>query len=506
MRCLLLVLGIVFLSIVFSLNGVVAISSCTDGINLSGVYNLTTNISSNDSCLTVNASNVVVDCNGYYINFGGDGGSSHSAVYINGGFSNVTIRNCNIVKNGTDGSFYYGVDARNEGYNHSIINNNFTIQGENYIYAILFNASSNNLTIRDNVISPGVNASAWLGIDNGAGVFNIYNNVINSTSNWFEWNGAAALQNYTNISFSSINGIVRLNNFSINGTVVLNYTSLNISNSAVFLNSTRFPQLNGSAEITIYNSTGNNLLIDYDSNGSFVNCPALICTLISHSNVTNITIFNVTHWTTYSTNSTVVAVNTTTVSEDTSTSSGTTITSFWSLERSITDAEFNEGVTKEQRVKERMKITINDEIHYVGVVAMTATSATINVSSTPQQAVFNIGDLKKFDVDADDYYDLSIKLESITNGKANMTVKSINEVVVVVGGDVGDDADSGVGAEEEGDEIISDAQFSFGNLLWISIIIIVLLLVGIIIYYFIKSKNSKGKGVKNIFSKITSSN
>ena len=42
-----------------------------------------------------------------------------------------------------------------------------------------------------------------------------------------------------------------------------------------------------------------------------------------------------------------------------------------------------------------------------------AFSGTSNVSSKPQQAVFNIGDEKKFEVNNDSYYDLIIRLNSI---------------------------------------------------------------------------------------------
>jgi hypothetical protein len=65
----------------------------------------------------------------------------------------------------------------------------------------------------------------------------------------------------------------------------------------------------------------------------------------------------------------------------------------------------------------------------VGVVGLTNTTATINVSSIPQQAVFNIGDVKKFDVTNDSYYDLSVKLNSIALSKANITVTSIHEQI-----------------------------------------------------------------------------
>ena len=76
-----------------------------------------------------------------------------------------------------------------------------------------------------------------------------------------------------------------------------------------------------------------------------------------------------------------------------------------------------------------MRIKINSQEHYIGVKELTTTTATIEISSTPQEAVFNIGDEKKFDATEDGYYDLKIKLDSIESLKADITITSINEKI-----------------------------------------------------------------------------
>jgi len=86
-------------------------------------------------------------------------------------------------------------------------------------------------------------------------------------------------------------------------------------------------------------------------------------------------------------------------------------------------------LTKELSKKQRIKIKINNEEHYIGVINLTNTTATINISSKPQQAIFNIGDEKKFEVNEDNYYDIYVKLNSIENNKANLTIKSIHEEI-----------------------------------------------------------------------------
>lgn len=95
------------------------------------------------------------------------------------------------------------------------------------------------------------------------------------------------------------------------------------------------------------------------------------------------------------------------------------------------DKEFSEvkSITRELKKKERIRIKIDNKEHYVGVTELTETTATIEISSTSQKTVFNISDEKKFDVTDDNYYDIYIKLNSIVNDKANLTIKSIYEEI-----------------------------------------------------------------------------
>jgi len=93
-----------------------------------------------------------------------------------------------------------------------------------------------------------------------------------------------------------------------------------------------------------------------------------------------------------------------------------------------------EEYTKELGNKDRIKILIDEENHYVGVVAINSSSVTINVSSITQQAKLTVGEEKKFEVTGDKSYDLLVKLNSILNNKANITIKQINEKMSSEGG------------------------------------------------------------------------
>ena len=109
---------------------------------------------------------------------------------------------------------------------------------------------------------------------------------------------------------------------------------------------------------------------------------------------------------------------------------GSSITSSWTITKIMNEDEFESGKTVELGTKNRARVKINEEYHHVGVVSIGNNSVTINVSSTPQQATFYVGDEKKFDVTDDNYYDIIIKLESIANNKANITIKSIYEQII----------------------------------------------------------------------------
>ncbi|MFA5174377.1 MAG: hypothetical protein WC438_04310 [Candidatus Pacearchaeota archaeon] len=93
--------------------------------------------------------------------------------------------------------------------------------------------------------------------------------------------------------------------------------------------------------------------------------------------------------------------------------------------------EFSEikTLTQELQSKERVKLKINGQNHYVGIASLSTTSATIEITSTPIKEAFNIGEEKKFDLNDDGYYDIYVKLNSITAGKASVTMNSIYEKV-----------------------------------------------------------------------------
>jgi hypothetical protein len=192
----------------------------------------------------------------------------------------------------------------------------------------------------------------------------------------------------------------------------------------------------------------------------------------------------------------------TVTSDDSGSTGGTTggtTTSYWSMTylASATDLISN-GYVKELSIKRRIKIIISNtttnSTHYVGLINLTNTTATINVSSTPQQAIFNVGNSKKFDVTENSYYDLEVTLNSINNSKANITIRSIREVVpsttpttnnsstTIDPVTIPDPEPGTAGASEENEE-------KSPVWMWIFIVVLIIgLMVGVIIYW-IKNKD-----------------
>ncbi len=124
---------------------------------------------------------------------------------------------------------------------------------------------------------------------------------------------------------------------------------------------------------------------------------------------------------------TVTAATTTT----TSSGGGGGETGFWKSTFAYDSQDFSQRqpLTREYLKGYRARVKLGSDIHYMGVISLTATSATINVSSTSQQATLSIGESKKFEISGDGFYDTLVKLEGIKNNKANMTLSYIHEQV-----------------------------------------------------------------------------
>lgn len=98
------------------------------------------------------------------------------------------------------------------------------------------------------------------------------------------------------------------------------------------------------------------------------------------------------------------------------------------------EKELSEGYQKVVRKNQKISFKIGEDSHIFKVEDITETTIKISIFSETQEAILSIGEEKKFDISGNDYYDISIKLNSINfinkyYPKADLTIKTINEKI-----------------------------------------------------------------------------
>jgi len=118
-------------------------------------------------------------------------------------------------------------------------------------------------------------------------------------------------------------------------------------------------------------------------------------------------------------------------SSSTSESGRSGVTSFWTTTFSEDNAELSvKGIVmRVLGIAQRVTLKIGGEQHTVGIVGLTGNTATINVSSTSRQKTLSIGEEWKVDVNSGGFYNLLVKLNSISSNKANISMQAINEQI-----------------------------------------------------------------------------
>jgi len=168
--------------------------------------------------------------------------------------------------------------------------------------------------------------------------------------------------------------------------------------------------------------------------------------------------------------------------------SGSPTSAFWTKTEIISNENFSTGFEKELSSKERIKINVSGEEHYIGIISVdnNLKKATINISSSPIQVILGIGEEAKVDVSSDGWYDVYFKLISILNNKANLTIKAIHEEIL-----------KGKGNIETSGEIVNgnDNEKEKAKLLvfFLAIVVgaIILIFAGIFIYLLIRRRKRK---------------
>jgi hypothetical protein len=109
------------------------------------------------------------------------------------------------------------------------------------------------------------------------------------------------------------------------------------------------------------------------------------------------------------------------------------------------------------------KFELNNQEHKISVSAISGNSASIVIESQRIEAVLKVGEVKKFDLDADEVLDLRVRLKSIAYGKANLIVKKISESICEEDWDCGDWEDCENGSQVRACEDLNDCGTSQGK-------------------------------------------
>ena len=92
-----------------------------------------------------------------------------------------------------------------------------------------------------------------------------------------------------------------------------------------------------------------------------------------------------------------------------------------------TEERLREGYTLILRKDYKVKFDVDNESHTLNVDSVGADSVQITVSSEPQTKTLSVGDEVKFELDGDNVYDFSVRLESIGGSSAKLLMKRISE-------------------------------------------------------------------------------
>lgn len=176
--------------------------------------------------------------------------------------------------------------------------------------------------------------------------------------------------------------------------------------------------------------------------------------------------------------------------DDDSSSSGST-TSFWKYTYPVTTNAFMEGYNRGMLKASRIRMNINGDAHYLGVVDITSSAVIVNVSSEVQQATITEGEEKKFDVELDGYYDVLVTLHDITQDSvyyANISIISINETVpeenqIVPSTDSDGSNETDLGANNQ-DGTGNDSQEGGSTKTFIIVLVVIVIggIIGVILY------------------------
>jgi hypothetical protein len=187
------------------------------------------------------------------------------------------------------------------------------------------------------------------------------------------------------------------------------------------------------------------------------------------------------------------------------------ISSNWTNTYSVSSTQFSDGYTKKLNVSERLKIKIDNDYHYVGILSINETKKTVKVevSSSVQTSTISEGNYDTFDINDDNEDELKVTVKDISNNQTEITVKEIvlNTDTETFCGDgicqsdedcssCSSDCDECQSNNNDNSGAINTGEAPTSDLTWVYVVIIIIILiifVGLVIYFFWRRKQQSGQ-------------
>ncbi len=91
--------------------------------------------------------------------------------------------------------------------------------------------------------------------------------------------------------------------------------------------------------------------------------------------------------------------------------------------------ETSKGYTKSLRKNDKVKFNIKEDSHILTVIEIAGNIVNLTIQSNLTTLVLGVGQFKKLNLSSENYYDFYVKLNSIEDSNANLTIKEIYELI-----------------------------------------------------------------------------
>lgn len=100
-----------------------------------------------------------------------------------------------------------------------------------------------------------------------------------------------------------------------------------------------------------------------------------------------------------------------------------------STQTKLTETQISQGYSKKYIVGEKVLFALGDQNHSIQLNKILNNSVNITLRSEPISLIMQTSEEKKINLTSVEYYDLYIKIENVTKYNANITIRSIEELI-----------------------------------------------------------------------------